>query len=109
MRLLALALAAAVAASPAPCPDNGKGYVAGTVLVGLDPKWPAAKRAELRKAFGVIAERPLLLPGAWVFRVPCDADVPALCKRIAAHPGVKYAEADQIGTLDGPAGEAGRK
>ena len=87
---------------PSPCPPAGLPHVAGTVLVGMDPKATDADRAKVRQAAGVLAERSLMLPGVWVMRVPCDADIPAICKKLAALPGVKYAEPDGIVQLDDP-------
>ena len=43
-----------------------------------------------------------ILPSVWLVRVPCDADVPALVKKMGAWPGVKYAEPDGVIQLDDP-------
>lgn len=87
---------------PSPCPDDERPYVAGQVLVGMEKTATDAARKAFRAAFGVTAERPLLLPGVWVMRVPCETDVPALARKMAAWPGVKYAEPDQEIQLDDP-------
>ena len=87
---------------PTPCPEAGKDHVAGHVLVGFKDGATDADRARFRAAFGVLAERSLLLPGVWVMRVPCETDIPAIAKKMSAWHGVKYAEADAIVTLDDP-------
>ncbi len=87
---------------PTPCPATTKGHVAGHVLVAFNDGATVAERARFRQHFGVLAERSLLLPGVWVMRVPCDADIPAVAKKMAAWPGVRYAEPDAIVTLDDP-------
>lgn len=87
---------------PTPCPETGKGHVAGHVLVAFKDGATDADRAKFRQKFAVLAERSLLLPGVWVMRVACDADIPAVAKEMSAWPGVRYAEPDAIVTLDDP-------
>src|SRR5437867_8086229 len=97
------ARAAAAAARKAPSarpakaggPVAGRDFAAGRMLVGFRPGVTAADRGAALRAVGAS-------PGAAVGRggqlalVPSGADVPALAGRLAARPGVAYAEPDWL-------------
>jgi hypothetical protein len=75
-------------------PVAGRDFAAGRVLVGFRPGVGSAARRAALRAVGA-------RPGAAVGRgqlalVPGGADVPALADRLAARPGVAYAEPDWI-------------
>jgi Subtilase family len=97
------AQAAAAAARKAPParpakvggPVAGRDFAAGRMLVGFRPGVTAADRGAALRAVGAS-------PGAATGRggqlalVPSGADVPALAGRLAARPGVAYAEPDWL-------------
>jgi hypothetical protein len=73
----------------------GRDYVAGHLLVGFSSRMPTASRSAALRAVGA---RPAAALGrqAQLAVVSRGADVPALARRLAARPGVAFAEPDWI-------------
>jgi hypothetical protein len=73
----------------------GRDYVAGRLLVGFRSGTPVASRNAALRAVGASSARALGRQGQLAVTSP-GADVPALARRLAARPGVAYAEPDWI-------------
>jgi hypothetical protein len=73
----------------------GRDYVAGRLLVGFRAGTAAASRSAALRAVGASPARTLGRQGQLAVTAR-GADVPALARRLAARPGVAYAEPDWI-------------
>ncbi len=77
---------------PAPVTSPGPGYVPGELVVRFEPGTTASERQSLNAAQNADVRRALLVPRAYLLRLPKDRDVRAAQRAYERNPNVKYAE-----------------
>ena len=103
-----LMLAAGASAAPIPVskapqagapssPPAQAPYVQGELIVRFTPGAAAGDRRALNAAQGAQEERRLLVPRAFLLRLPAGRDVPAAARAYERNPNVQFAEPNYIG------------
>jgi subtilisin family serine protease len=77
----------------------GADYVPGELIVRFDPGTSASERQSLNAAQNADVRRALLVPRAYLLRLPKDRDVGAAQRAYERNPNVQYAEPNYVGQL----------
>ncbi len=78
--------------APGPTASPGPGYVPGELVVRFKPGTAGSERSSLNAAHGADVRRGLLVPRAYLLRLPKDRDVRAAERAYERNPNVQYAE-----------------
>ena len=84
---------------PTAAPSSRPDFVPGELIVRFKPGTAASERSALNAAQGASVRRGLLVPRAYLLKLPKDRDIRAAQRAYERNPNVQYAEPNGIGEL----------